>query len=75
MTRKRFGTIAAALALAWIPATYTASAVLLINARGNNVVDIQSVRDDLSLNRNAAEVINSEVAILTSRGLAERVIA
>ncbi len=66
-----FFTIAAALILIQQTSLYTATAVLMLDTRKTNVVDLQSVVSGLSVD---AAITRSEIEVLKSRRLAYRVV-
>ncbi len=58
-----------------MPSIYQARATVVIDSRGGaNVVDIESVTQDLPVFRNLEQVVNSEIKVLTSQPLSERVV-
>ncbi|HVZ68314.1 MAG TPA: polysaccharide biosynthesis tyrosine autokinase [Rhizomicrobium sp.] len=62
---------AVALALLLLPARYTASSVVMLETRKNNVTDLSSV---LSQTPTDPASLQNQIQILRSRGLAEKVI-
>ena len=63
--------VVAGVILTQIVPRYTARALLMIESRDTNVVDIQAVMVGLPID---AEAVRSEIEVIRSRGLAEKVI-
>jgi len=66
------GTIGAVVAAERIEPQYRASAYVMLEARREQTVDIERVLSDVPVD---LETIQSEIAVITSRGLARKVIA
>ncbi len=67
-------TAVSAILAAKLPSRYTASATVLMSGQSNTVVDIDSVAVGTEVRRDVDETLNSEMQVLRSRGLAERVV-
>lgn len=65
------GTLTAQLALLQMPLQYTAGSSVIVDPRENTVVDVEAVLSGLPADQ---ETIESEIEVLMSRGLAERVV-
>lgn len=65
------GTLTAQLAVLQMPLQYTAQSSVMVDPRENTVVDVEAVLSGLPADQ---ETIESEIEVLLSRGLAERVV-
>ena len=67
-------TAASALFAAKLPSHYSAGASVLISGQASSVVDIDSVAVGTEVRRDVDETLNSEMQVLRSRQLAERIV-